>query len=218
MPRWATFDCYGTLVDWNAGIREVLVRIFGAGRASALLDRYHEIEPEIEAEGGFRTYRQVLTLALERLAAEQGVELAEPDALARSLPAWPAFSEVRPVLEELRAGDWRLAILSNTDRDYIEASQRQIGVAFDRVLTAQDVRSYKPARGHWDAFFAQSGADRSRHVHVGASLFHDARPARELGLNFVWINRLGEKADVKVDAELEDLSELPETLDALVPA
>lgn len=218
MPRWATFDCYGTLIDWNAGIGHVLERTFGAERAPALLERYHELEPEVEAEGGFRTYRQVLTLALERLAAEEGLELAEPDALARALPGWPAFPEVRAALEELRARDWRLAILSNTDRDYIEASQRQVGVAFDRVLTAQDVRSYKPAHGHWEAFFEQSGAARERHVHVGASLFHDARPARELGLRFVWINRTRETPDVEIDGELEDLTTLPKTLDGMVPA
>ena len=218
MPRWATFDCYGTLIDWNGGIAEVLERIFGRERAPVLLARYHELEPEIEAEGGFRTYRQVLTLALERLAAEENVELAEPEAIARALPGWPAFAEVRSALEELRARDWRLAILSNTDRDYIEASQRQVGVPFDRVLTAQDVRSYKPAHGHWHAFFEQSGAARERHVHVGASMFHDARPARELGLRFVWINRLGETGDVEVDGELADLTALPETLDELVPA
>lgn len=218
MPRWATFDCYGTLIDWNAGIGEVLARTFGPERVPALIERYHELEPEIEAEGGFRRYREVLTLVLERLAAEQGLDLVDPDALARSLPEWPAFPEVRAALEELRDREWRLAILSNTDRDYIEASQRQVGVAFDRVLTAQDVRSYKPAHGHWDAFFAQSGADRAQHVHVGASVFHDGRPARELGLRFVWINRLGEAADLEPDRELEDLRALPGTLEELVPA
>jgi 2-haloacid dehalogenase len=218
VPRWATFDCYGTLVDWNGGIRAVLERTFGRGRGDALLARYHEVEPELQSGDGFRSYREVLTLALEQLALEQGVDLARPAALAESLPSWRAFPDVKPALEELRDRGWRLAILSNTDRDLIEASQRQIGVQFDRVLTAQDVGSYKPAHGHWNAFFEQSGATRDGHVHVGASLFHDGRPARELGLRFVWINRLREEGDLELDGELPDLRALPDTLDELVPA
>jgi len=218
VPRWATFDCYGTLIDWNGGIRAVLEQTFGHERGEELLARYHEVEPELQSGDLHHSYREVLTLALERLALEQGVDLARPGALAESLPSWAAFPEVRPALEALRDRGWRLAILSNTDRDLIEASQRQIGVQFDRVLTAEDVGSYKPAHAHWDAFFEQSGAVRDQHVHVGASLFHDGRPARELGLRFVWVNRLGEQGDVELDRELTDLRALPDTLDELVPA
>lgn len=214
--RWATFDCYGTLIDWNAGIRSVLERTFGAERAPFLLERYHGVEPELQADGS-RSYREVLTLALEQLAREETLDLATPDALAASLPSWPAFPEVRESVEELRDRGWRIAILSNTDRDLIEMSQRQIGIAFDRVLTAQDVGSYKPAHNHWRAFFAQSGAARERHVHVGASLYHDGRPARELGLRFVWINRLGESGGLELDGELASLAGLPDLLDELVP-
>ena len=218
MPRWATFDCYGTLIDWNGGISAVLERVFGADRAPALVERYHELEPELErGDDGFRRYRDVLTLALERLAAEEGMDVARPEELAESLPTWRAFPEVAPALEELRRRGWRLAILSNTDRDYIEASQRTLRVPFDLVLTAEDVGSYKPAPGHWNAFFTESGAGRDEHVHVGASLFHDARPAASLGLRFVWINRLGETADVEVDRELPTAKPLPDTLDELLP-
>jgi 2-haloacid dehalogenase len=215
--RWATFDCYGTLIDWNAGIRGQLVRVFGPEDAPRLLDRYHEVEPELQRDGR-RSYREVLTLALQRLAEEERAELHEPDALARSLPEWPAFPEVPAALEELRARGWRTAILSNTDRDLIAASQRRIGVPFDLVITAEEIGSYKPAHGHWQEFFARSGADRGRHVHVAASLFHDVRPARELGLPIVWINRLAEAPDPEPDRELSDLSRLADTLDEIVPA
>ena len=107
--RWATFDCYGTLIDWNGGVRAELVRVFGDDRADELLDRYHEIEPEVQAEDPERTYRTVLTLALERLAEEEGVALphGEHDALARSLPSWTPFPEVPAALEEARARGWR---------------------------------------------------------------------------------------------------------------
>jgi 2-haloacid dehalogenase len=217
--RWATFDCYGTLIDWNGGIRDQLERLFGVQDAPRLLERYHELEPGLESEP-FRTYREVLTLALERLAQEESVQIpeGEADALAKSLPDWTPFPDVPPALAELRNRGWRLALLSNTDRDLIEASQRKLGVPVDLAIVAEDVGSYKPAHGHWERFFEATTADREDHVHVAASLFHDIAPARELGLKSVWINRLGEQADPEPDRELTDLADLPETLDELVAA
>jgi 2-haloacid dehalogenase len=219
VARWATFDCYGTLIDWNAGIGGVLERLYGAEQAPALLRRYHELEPEIQAEE-YRSYAEVLTLTLERLAAEVGYGLPEGESgiLARSLPDWPPFPEVPDALEELRRRGWRLAILSNSDRELIAASQRTLGVPFDIVVVAEDVRSYKPAHGHWKRFFELTTAERDHHVHVAASLYHDIAPARELGLRTVWINRHGEQAEPEPDRELPDLAALPGALDALVPA
>lgn len=215
--RWATFDCYGTLIDWNLGIRTELERVFGVESAPRLLERYHELEPEIESEP-FHTYHEVLTLALERLALDEGIQLPEGEAgaLAKSLPDWPPFPEVPDALAGLRDRGWKLALLSNTDRDLIAASQKQLGVPIDLAIVAEDVESYKPAHGHWERFFEMTTADRESHVHVAASLFHDIAPARELGLKSVWINRLGEEADPEPDRELTDLSPLPDTLDELV--
>ena len=136
--------------------------------------------------------------------------------LPQSLPDWPAFPEVPDALTELRRRGWSLAILSNTDRELIEASQRTLGGQFDLAVVAEDVESYKPAHGHWERFFELTTADRDRHVHVAASLFHDIAPATELGLTTVWINRLGEQAEPEPDRELPDLAELPDTLDELV--
>jgi 2-haloacid dehalogenase len=217
--RWATFDCYGTLIDWNLGIRRELERLFGVQEAPRLLERYHELEPEVESEP-FRSYREVLTLTLEQLAQEESIQLPEGEAgaLARSLPDWPSFQEVPPALTELRERGWQLAILSNTDRDLIAGSQRQLSVPIDLAIVAEDVESYKPGHAHWERFFEATTADREHHVHVAASLFHDIAPARELGLRSVWINRLGEQADFEPDRELRDLSELPDTIDELVPA
>jgi 2-haloacid dehalogenase len=213
VERWATFDCYGTLIDWNGGVRAELVRVFGEDSADALLARYHELEPGLQASGEL-TYRAVMTEAMRALGAPE----AEAHGLAESLPGWRAFPEVRAALEEARRRGWKLAILSNTDDDFIAASQVQIGVPFDEVVVAQEIGSYKPAHRHWEEFFQRTRAPREGHVHVAASLFHDVAPANELGLRSVWINRLGEPATVEPTRELPDLFELPETLDELVAA
>jgi 2-haloacid dehalogenase len=216
VARWASFDCYGTLIDWSAGIRGQLERLFGAEHGERLLERYHELEPQVEAEA-YRSYAEVLTLTLERLAREEGLTIpeGESNALALSLPDWPPFPEVPGTLAELRERGWQLAVLSNSDRDLISASQRRLGVPFDLTVVAEDVRSYKPAHAHWKRFFELTTADSSSHVHVAASLFHDIEPGAELGLTTVWINRLGEEADTR---QLPDLARLPDTLDELVPA
>src|SRR5688572_24349971 len=167
--RWATFDCYGTLIDWNLGIQTELERLFGVEDAPRLLERYHEVEREIES-GSFHTYREVMTLALEKLAQEESIQLPEGElgSLGRSLPEWPPFPEVPAALSELRDRGWKLAILSNTDRDLIAASQKQLGVPIDLAIVAEDVESYKPAHAHWQRFFETTTAERHRHVHVAA--------------------------------------------------
>jgi 2-haloacid dehalogenase len=219
VQRWATFDCYGTLIDWNAGILAVLERLFGVERAPELLERYHELEPEIEQDGSL-PYRSVLTEALIRLAEEERLPIpeGESDALARSLPEWKPFPEVPDALTELRRRGWNLVILSNSDRDLITESMKRIGVPFDLAIVAGELGSYKPAPAHWEHFFEATTADKDHHVHVAASLLHDIAPARQLGLKSVWINRLGEEAEPKPDRELTDLSKLPDTVDELVPA
>jgi 2-haloacid dehalogenase len=214
MERWATFDCYGTLIDWNGGIGRELERLFGAARSGELLHAYHELEPQIEREDPSRSYREVMAVALARLGAPAG----EQDALARSLPGWEPFPEVPAALEEARGRGWRLAVLSNTDPDFLAASLLRIGVDFDLTIAASDIGSYKPAPEHWDEFFSRSGAGRARHVHVAASLFHDIAPASTLGLRTIWINRLGEAAEPQPDVELHSLTGLADSLDELVPA
>jgi 2-haloacid dehalogenase len=196
MERWATFDCYGTLVDWNAGIRSVV--------GDELLARYHEVEPKVEAEQPSLSYRDVMRETLRRL------EVADVDALGQSLPGWPVFPEAPRALEAARERGWKLAILSNTDRDFIEASMTSIGVPFELAIVASEVGSYKPALGHWRAFEGKVG--RLPDVHVGASHFHDVVPASQLGIPTVWINRLAEHGDPAPTREFHDLTLLPETL------
>ncbi len=212
MRRWATFDCYGTLIDWNGGIGRELERLFGADSVGDCLRRYHALEPEIQREDPSRSYREVMAIALARL----GAPVEEHDALGRSLPEWEPFPEVPAALEEARSRGWRLAILSNTDRDFLDASAARLGVQFDETIVASEIGSYKPAPRHWDEFFARSGAARAGHVHVAASLFHDVAPAAALGLRTVWINRLGESPEPQPDIELHSLDGLADALDTIV--
>jgi 2-haloacid dehalogenase len=201
VERWATFDCYGTLVDWNAGIGAAL------GDAS-LLGRYHKLEPIVQAEAPGRRYREVLRETARRLGVD-----ADP---AASLPDWPVFDDVRAALEDVRARGWRLAILTNSDRDLIEASIQAIGVPFDLSIVASEIGSYKPAPHHWHAFADAIG--RLPDVHVAQSHFHDVVPATALGIPTIWINRLGETGDPPPSRELPTLAGLADALDALTPA
>ncbi|HEY3208989.1 MAG TPA: HAD family hydrolase [Actinomycetota bacterium] len=219
MDRWATFDCYGTLIDWGRGIREALEHLWPDRDSHKLLARYHEIEPTVQAAEPSMTYREVMARTLDGIAEAEGLELRSLDreVLAESLPTWPAFPEVRGSLEEIASRGWRLAILSNSDPDLLAASILNIGVQPDLVVTAQEAGSYKPAHGHWKVFRERTQAEPSRHVHVAASLFHDVAPAGELGIRAVWVNRLREGSELPRAAELPDLAGLPDLLDGLVP-
>jgi 2-haloacid dehalogenase len=221
--RWATFDCYGTLVDWLGGTRATLERLWpDASGDDSLLEAYMRIEPGVQAEereGRAIPYRQVMAETMARVADELGLTVpeGEADALARSLPGWRVFPEVPGALSVLREAGWRLAILSNTDRDLLDASLAAIGVPVDLTVVASEIGSYKPSHGHWTVFLERSAAPRDGHVHVAASLFHDIAPAAELGLTAVWIDREGETSDLPRAVTLPDLAALPDRLDALVP-
>jgi 2-haloacid dehalogenase len=210
--RWATFDCYGTLIDWNGGIADELGRVLGPDRLEEQLARYHELERQLERDGS-RSYRDVMTEAMRRLGAPPG----EEGGLAASLPTWQPFPEAAAALTAARDRGWRLAILSNSDPDQIAASKALLGVAIDETVVAGEIGSYKPNLRHWQEFSARTRADRARHVHVGASLFHDIAPAVQLRLPSIWVNRLDEHAGPTPTRELADLSALADTLDELVP-
>jgi len=200
VDRWATFDCYGTLVDWNAGLAAAL-------GDEALLERYHEVEPVVQLETPGLSYRGVLRETARRLGVD-----ADP---GESLPSWPVFADVRPELEAARSRGWRLAILSNSDRDLIESSIESIGVPFDLAIVASEIGSYKPAHKHWEAFSESIG--RPPDVHVAQSHFHDIVPATALGIPTVWINRLAERAEPRPTHELSGLTGLADTLAELAP-
>jgi 2-haloalkanoic acid dehalogenase type II len=190
-----TFDCYGTLVDWERGIGEA----FDAAARSdqvwldrdAVLAAYHAIEPVVEAER-YRSYRDVLALTARAVAERLGWKLApgREAFLAESLPAWPPFPDTNDALRRLKAAGHRLAILSNVDDALLAATRRQLAVDFDFVVTAQQVGSYKPAPAHFTTARGRIGT--GRWLHVAQSYFHDVQPARALGIPTAWINRRGE--------------------------
>lgn len=226
--RVLTFDCYGTLIDWETGLREAIRSAFPSAAPNPLalfFDAYLRHEMAVEA-GPFRIYRNVVAEAAERAAAELGLALPRQAAhrLGASVGTWPPFPDTREALQSLRHR-CRLGILSNVDRDLFAETAKHLGVEFDFVATAEDVNSYKPAHPHFDLGrvlvdrlpgFGDAGSEPIRAgtpdgwAHVAQSLLHDGVPARELGLPFVWINRRGEKNRTQVEpiAEFPDLISL----------
>lgn len=218
MDRWATFDCYGTLVDWRSGMISALESI-APGRSGKLLESYHQVEPIIQSEP-FRPYKEVLAEGLRRSASGVRVDVSAQDCeiFGRTLASWPVYSDVGPALSALHASGWKLAILSNVDRDLIAGTLASFPVSIDLVVTAEDVGSYKPALGHLNRFMEKSRVDRSRWVHVAVSMFHDISPAAKLHVKGVYVPRDGEREDTRdAQAMLPDLKPLPAVLEALVP-
>jgi 2-haloacid dehalogenase len=185
--RWVSFDCFGTLVDWQSGFRGILAA-HGATRSDAVVTAFHRHEAMLEAQE-YRSYREVLRLALERAmrdAGETGVGSAT--ILSDDWSALPVFDDTVAALAELRGDGWSLGVLTNCDDDLFAATAERVGVSFDRVITAQNVRSYKPAPAHFFRFRETIGED-STWVHVACSWFHDVAPAHKIGIPRVWIDR-----------------------------
>ncbi|MGZ3530542.1 MAG: HAD family hydrolase [Vulcanimicrobiaceae bacterium] len=187
--RWLTFDCFGTLVSWQRGFVQILRGVVG-DRSEELAAAYHEFEPRVQA-GPYRSYKEVLAIALQAAARKVDIALADDDlhVLARRWDEQPVFDDVGPALREAREAGWRLAALTNCDNDLFARTQATLPVAFDLVVTAQDVRSYKPALLHFARFRELTGVPRERWVHVACSWYHDIVPAQALGLRRVWIDR-----------------------------
>ena len=184
-----TFDCYGTLIDWETGIREAFSRT--GMESDAALRAYAEIEPVVEGES-YRSYREVLTETAARVAKKLGNRNVRPSFLAESLPSWKPFADTNPSLERLRRAGIRLGILSNVDDDLIAATRKHFTVDFDLVITAQQVRSYKPAHGHFVT--ARERIGTLQWLHAAQSNLHDIVPANQLGIANAWINRHTQKA------------------------
>jgi 2-haloacid dehalogenase len=204
-----TFDCYGTLIDWETGLLGALREIAEADD-DRLLSRFAEAERAIEA-GPYRSYREVLREVLRRIAPAD----TERDALARSLPDWPVFPDTVASLEALRRR-YRLAIVSNVDDDLFAGTARHLRVPFDAVVTAQQVGSYKPAPAHFHRVLERLSLPREKVLHVAQSRYHDIAPAKALGWSTVWVNRRAGRAgsgatppqEAIADLEVPDLATL----------
>ena len=188
-----TFDCYGTLIDWEAGILAGLRRVLDAAGVKPpdeeLLERYAAAEADLEA-GPYRRYREILGLGLERVATGYGVTPTAED-IARfggSVGDWPAFPDSPAALARL-ASRFRLGVLTNCDDELFAASNRRLGVTFDWIVTAQKAGGYKPRRANFELLLERLALPRDRILHVAQSLFHDHVPAQALGLVTVWIDR-----------------------------
>lgn len=209
--RWLTFDCFGTLIDWRHGIRTTGELLF-PGRGDAFLDAYIALEAEVEREGTFKRYRAVLAETTRRAARQLELDLKADDstALVSTIPYWPPFADVGPALAQLRREGWTFALLTNCDRDLIAQTQRRLPASFDAVVTAEDVSAYKPHHAHFKLFQSTFGSSADAWIHVAQSYFHDIRPAHDLGIPRVWVNRQGEKDDPSLaDAVISGLAELP---------
>jgi 2-haloacid dehalogenase/putative hydrolase of the HAD superfamily len=211
-----TFDCYGTLIDWEAGIAGAFARaVVGTGGRvdpRSALAAYEKIEPVVQAER-YRTYREVLTESARRVARELGWALPEAraDFLAESLPFWIPFPDTNAALERLFKAGYQLGILSNVDDDLLTGTRKHFTVPFDLIVTAQQVGSYKPADAHFTTARARIGG--RRWLHAARSHFHDVTPCRRLGVPVAWINRAREtRGEPRPDRELSTLTALADWL------
>ncbi len=220
-----TFDCYGTLVDWESGILSRLRPMLNAHGArpredEVLLQDFARLEARAE-QGEFRPYRSVLTDVALGFGKAHGFEPTDEEVtrFASSVGVWPPFPDTIDALQAL-AGRYRLAIVSNVDDDLFEGTRRMLGVDFAEVVTAQQVRSYKPAHEHFHEVLRRLDLPKERLLHVAQSLYHDIAPARELGITTVWVNRrAGREAggatapsDAEPDHEVPDLRTLVEEM------
>jgi 2-haloacid dehalogenase len=181
-----TFDCYGTLLDWQSGFRRILEPVAGE-RIDALVAAFHAVEPQVERE--LALYKDVLREGLARAAARAGVELRDREALVDGWHTLEPFPDTVAALRALHAQGWKLGILTNCDDDLFASTRAALGVEIDHVVTAEQVGSYKPAPGHFERFEAETGVAREHWVHAAVSWWHDMVPARELGLRRVWVDR-----------------------------
>ncbi len=188
-----TFDCYGTLIDWEQGILNALQPVLAPRAIDAesdeLLERYARHEAALEA-GTYRPYRDVLSHALRELCAELGFAATDDDArrFVEAMGDWPAFHDTASALRRLHER-YRLGVITNCDRDLFARSNQRLGVTFDWVVTAEDARAYKPSQRPFELAFETIDVPRDRILHAAQSLFHDHVPARELGLTSVWVDR-----------------------------
>jgi len=188
-----TFDCYGTLINWEAGLLAALHRILSAHskhiRDAALLELYGDFEQQAE-QPPFRSYREVLGSVGRQFGTELGFTptAEEVHSLAESLPTWKPWPDTVAALRQLKTR-FRLAILSNVDDDLFEGTRPQLEVAFDEVVTAQQARAYKPSVKLFELALSRIAAPAHRVLHVGQSVYHDVVPAQALGLATVWVNR-----------------------------
>ncbi len=192
--EWLSFDCYGTLIDWETGISQAVAGVFAAhgirkSRAE-ILALFASAEPRLQTSDEFLDYRRVLRDVMQIMAWEAGIRLpaATSDALAESLPGWPIFPDAPDALKQLQT-HYKLAVISNVDDDLFRQSEAALGVKFEAVVTSEQARSYKPGLRNFELAQRRMGVASDKWLHVGESLYHDIGPANLLAIDSVWVNR-----------------------------
>ena len=183
-----TFDCYGTLIDWESGIAGAFRQQNPSLEREAILHAYADVEPQVEST--YDLYRNVLIRTAQQVGQKLGWS-TDGTFLAESLPGWKPFPDTNLALERLKSAGYELGILSNVDDDLLERTRRHFSVDFDLIVTAQQVRSYKPARAHFET--ARERIGDARWLHAAQSNFHDIVPVNAFGVDTAWVNRLGEQ-------------------------
>jgi 2-haloacid dehalogenase len=218
--RLITFDCYGTLIDWETGmlttLRQLFSRTIAAAGEARLLELYGEAEAEIEA-GPYQRYRNVLSQTVQLMGSRLGVQVTpgEGEQFANSLTNWEPFPDTDAALQAL-GSRFKLGIISNVDDDLFAATQKKLSVKFDLVVTAQQVQSYKPSLRNFQEAMQRSGLAKEQLLHAGQSVYHDIAPTNLLGIANVWVNRpslrpgagAAKPASAQPDLEVHSLAEL----------
>jgi 2-haloacid dehalogenase len=214
-PTVCTFDCYGTLIDWEGGAASFLYDLLlrhgdpSPTPGRALRDRWEELQFEIISSPDYRPYKQVLTESLEAFMVERGLpyDAAEGESVIRSMRSWQPFPDTRPALTRVRDAGVRLVIISNTDHDIIEHTLRQLEVPFDDVITAEDAHAYKPSERPFRLALERIGVAPEEILHVAFGFKYDLPPANAVGMKTAWVNRFAEPApgDSHRDHEWRDL-------------
>lgn len=225
-PQWLTFDCYGTLIQWDEGlqgaIRDILRNKPGVEvDPSHLIGFYDRHEHNLEQTPPMRSFRQISGLSLEAALAQVGLTCTAQDRqrLTDSISSMPPFPEVVDALAQLKAVGYKLCIVSNTDDDIIAGNVAQLGGHIDRVITAQQAGAYKPDRRLFDYAHEQLGVTLDQVVHICASPQLDHQAARDIGFRCVWIDRGTGRSllpDYRPDAILATLDQVPELFSSLV--
>ena len=216
--EWLSFDCYGTLVDWETGISTAVAEVLrphGVSKTPAeILALFADAEPRAQTAQGYQEYRPVLREVMALMGADLDIAFSESElgCLADSLPNWPVFPDAADALNTLKSR-YRLAIISNVDDDLFAGSARALGIEFDAVVTSQQVRAYKPDLRGFETALERMGCEKAAWLHIGESLYHDIGPANRMGIASVWVNRPDRgggtrQTDAVPDLEVSDLAEL----------
>ncbi len=218
--QWLSFDCYGTLVDWETGISDAVADALGPHdihmSRSEILALFAEVEPQIQQGGRYLEYRRVLRRVMAMIGVKLEIQFTESEmnCLVNTLGSWPVFLDTRDALRSMKSR-YKLAIISNVDDDLFAPTADALGVELDAVVTAQQCGSYKPDHRNFRTALERMGIEKDRWLHIGESLYHDIAPANELGIASVWVNRGHGKAggatrptDATPDMEFRDLATL----------